>query len=53
MYFRDWDDARDQHLTKSEMMKAEYNAYLADIISNSPPPTETASPRVDASDIPY
>lgn len=53
MYFRDWDAACDQHLTKSEMMKAEYNAYLADIISNSPPPTETASPRVDASDIPY
>ncbi len=54
MFFRDWDDARDEHLTKTAMMQAELNAYLDDIIRSQPPPaTATASPRVDASDIPY
>lgn len=55
MLFRDWDKEIDRHQTKKEMMTAEYNAYLQDIIQNTtlanvPPPPQAQD--IDDNDIP-
>lgn len=59
MLFRDWDSYKDRHLTKSQMIQAEYNSFMADIIQNQAPqmqqPAPTPVPQyhpVDDEDVP-